>query len=83
MDFQIEWSRNAVGHVVVTGEVTRDGEPVAIDWPVIIVNPPELVLDPDGDVPVARVDPVLGEVIVMHRRDPDEAIRQTIRDLAG
>jgi hypothetical protein len=70
------------GQVVVTGEVTRDGEPVPIDWPVIVVNPPELVPDEAGDVPVARVDPVLGEVVVMHRRDPDEAIRETIRHLA-
>ena len=51
---------------VVTGEVLRDGEPVAIDWPIVIVNPPEMVPDGDG-----------------FRHDPDEAIREVVRQVAG
>lgn len=64
-DLRVEWFKNAEGNVVVVGEILRDGKPVDISWPVVIVNPPVLV--PDG----------LGGF----REDPDEAIRQTLLDL--
>lgn len=69
----------------VTGRVLRNGKPVDMPehfWPVIIVNPPELVPDPLGDVPVSRPHPTTGEEIVMHRRDPDAAIRETVMHAA-
>ena len=52
--------------VTVTGSVLHNGRPVPIDWPIVIVNPPEMVPAGSGGC----------------RRDPDEAIRQVVLEVA-
>ncbi len=64
VNLDVDWQP---GRAVVRGDVLReDGSLVPVDWPVIIVNPPEKV--PDG----------LGGF----RHDPLEAVRLTVLEVA-
>lgn len=53
--------------VVVTGRVLRDGQPVYVDWPVVVVNPPLRAVSAGG----APID------------DPAFALAQVIAQVAG
>jgi len=69
--------------LTVDGSLERDGAPVAISWPVNIVNPPMLVPDPAGSiVRTVEVDRDGTSEQRRYREAPFEAILETILGLA-
>jgi hypothetical protein len=70
--------------VTVTGDIVRDGQSIPISWPCIIVNPPTLVEDPNGEIERTYEDATTGEVTIRRLRlDPVECLIRTLIDVAG
>lgn len=70
--------------VTVEGSISRDGVELPISWPCIVVNPPLLVEDPQGDVERTFEDAATGEVTTLRFRvDPLECLLSTLVGVAS